>query len=113
MCSRPVGRIPLSTLLFFPLTPVSTSTLLVLVAFVSVLHLGIKSFFEAFYEFEPFHCFFARELNRSSVQHCRHSFTPVCTGVIESRVDCAGVRVRIDDWLNHCLHGHFGGFQQS
>src|ERR1700740_3472261 len=80
MCSRPVGRMPLKTLLFFPSATISNSRLLVFVAFLPILHLCIKSFFEALFELEPFDRLFARGRNRSSVKHCYHGPAPVRSG---------------------------------
>src|SRR5882762_7613070 len=111
MCSRPVGRIPLNTRLFFPSAPVSNLRLLVLVAFVFVLHFCIKSFFKALYELEPFDRLFARVFNRSSVKHRHHGLAPVPAGVIQRRIDCAGTPVGVTERLDHRLRSHVGGIQ--
>src|SRR5256886_16054939 len=102
MCSLPVGRIPLNTRLFFPSAPFSNPRLLAIVVFVSILHLCIKSFFEALYELEPFDRLFARGFNRSSVKHRHNDLAPVGVWVIQCRIDFAGNLVGITDWLNHC-----------
>src|SRR2546422_10990333 len=111
MCRRPVGRMPLKTRLFFPSAPVANSRLLTLVAFVSFLHLCVKSFLEALHELESLDCLFARKFNRSLIKHRQHSLAPVRARVIQPRVDRAPIAVGITHWLNHGLQGYFGGFQ--
>src|SRR5260370_14413924 len=113
MCSRPVGRIPLNTLLLFPSALFSNPRLLVLVVFVSILHLSIKSFFESLHELEPLDRLFARKLDRSLVQHRHHGLAPFGVGIIQRRIHCVRILVSIIHWQNHRLQSHFGSFQQS